>query len=315
MKIAFHSEQLGYRGTEVAMYDYAKYNEEILGNQSIIIAHSEPSKLSAYNKFKTRFKVELYDDFSNVDKICEKNKVDLFYITKSGENDKKICKSCKTAVHAVFPAKEPHGEVYAYISEWLSNLCYRGNMPYVPYMVEKNPENRNLRGTLGIPNDSFVFGYHGGADSFDIKFVQESVYECARKNKNTYFLFVGARPFCKNLPNIIHFPFTYDMSIKGMFINTCDAMIHARHRGETFGLAIAEFSCANKPVITYFDSRERQHIEILRDAGIYYSNKEQIDYIFENIKNIIDPKVNYDVYSERYSPRNVMNKFNEVFIK
>ncbi len=29
MKIAFHSEQLGYRGTEVAMYNYAKYNEEI----------------------------------------------------------------------------------------------------------------------------------------------------------------------------------------------------------------------------------------------------------------------------------------------
>ena len=30
-KIAFHTNQLGIRGTEVAVYQYAKYNEEILG--------------------------------------------------------------------------------------------------------------------------------------------------------------------------------------------------------------------------------------------------------------------------------------------
>ena len=30
--VAFHSNQLGIRGTEVALYDYARYNEEISGN-------------------------------------------------------------------------------------------------------------------------------------------------------------------------------------------------------------------------------------------------------------------------------------------
>ena len=29
-KIAFHTNQLSIRGTEVALYQYAKYNEEIL---------------------------------------------------------------------------------------------------------------------------------------------------------------------------------------------------------------------------------------------------------------------------------------------
>ena len=38
MKIAFHSNQLGVRGTEIALYDYAFYNREILGNDSIIIS-------------------------------------------------------------------------------------------------------------------------------------------------------------------------------------------------------------------------------------------------------------------------------------
>ncbi len=30
MKIAFHSNQLGLRGTDVALYDYAFYNREVL---------------------------------------------------------------------------------------------------------------------------------------------------------------------------------------------------------------------------------------------------------------------------------------------
>lgn len=37
MKIAFLSNKITMRGTEVAMYDYADYNESILGNNSVII--------------------------------------------------------------------------------------------------------------------------------------------------------------------------------------------------------------------------------------------------------------------------------------
>ena len=40
MNIVFHSNQLSLRGTEVAIYDYARYNEEYLGNNSIIFATS-----------------------------------------------------------------------------------------------------------------------------------------------------------------------------------------------------------------------------------------------------------------------------------
>ena len=37
-------------------------------------------------------------------------------------------------------------------------------------------------------------------------------------------------------------------------------MIHGRSDGETFGLAVAEFSVANKPVITYSESKDREHL-------------------------------------------------------
>ena len=31
--IAFFSNQLGLRGTEIRLYNYARYNEELLGNK------------------------------------------------------------------------------------------------------------------------------------------------------------------------------------------------------------------------------------------------------------------------------------------
>jgi len=36
--VAFHSNELNVRGTNVALYDYALYNEELLGNKSFIIS-------------------------------------------------------------------------------------------------------------------------------------------------------------------------------------------------------------------------------------------------------------------------------------
>ena len=47
------------------------------------------------------------------------------------------------------------------------------------------------------------------------------------------------------------------------FVNASDCMIHARARGETFGLAIAEFSIRNKPIIAYSNPPEKAHLDIL----------------------------------------------------
>ena len=120
-------------------------------------------------------------------------------------------------------------------------------------------------------------------------------------------------PFNYDLENIIFLPGTWILEEKSAFINSCDFMIHARIQGETFGCAIAEFSMENKPVITYRDSRERAHIEILREKGIYYSNKEELLEILDNIKNY----VKYDDYSQIYtqfSPEIIINKFKKIFL-
>ena len=58
MRIAFHSNQLSERGTEVALYDYAFFNEVGLGNESFIVS-SGRGDLSALDKFRRAVRTRL----------------------------------------------------------------------------------------------------------------------------------------------------------------------------------------------------------------------------------------------------------------
>jgi hypothetical protein len=77
--IGFLSNKLTLRGTEIAMYDYADYNETMLNNKSLIISrdynlikHVFDVSEEAYTKFKKRFTVEYYNSQKDIDNIVEK---------------------------------------------------------------------------------------------------------------------------------------------------------------------------------------------------------------------------------------------------
>ena len=121
-------------------------------------------------------------------------------------------------------------------------------------------------------------------------------------------------PFCEKKENIIFLTGSWDLQYKSNFIESCDAMLHARSNGETFGYSVAEFSMKNKPVITYKNSPEKSHIDILKERGIYYTNEEEVYDIIINLENYIK----YDDYSEIYkifSPEIIMDKFDKIFLK
>lgn len=307
MKIAFHSNQLGIRGTEVSLYDYALGNRDILKNESIIISDAN-SDLTTLDKFKSQFPVYLYNDFREVENIIQQEKIDAFYIQKAGFNDGKLVRNAKNLVHTVFKHNEPHGEVYAYISEWLSLEMSNRKFDFVPYMINLPNHDLNYRSAFGLEN-KLVFGWYGG-DNFEIPFARQAVIDIAKKRNDVVFLFMNSTPFA-NEPNIYFINSTYDLDEKVAFINTCDAMIHARERGETFGLAIAEFSSKNKPIITYRDSPERNHNMVLGDKGLYYSNYQEIYNILDTFT--VTPG-EYNCYQE-FTPERVMDKFNKVFLK
>lgn len=318
MRILFHSNQLGVRGTEVALYDYAFYNRELLGNESIIVS-DRSSDLSAIDKFKNEFDVVLYDDFNEVTKLVDDRKIDAVYYQKSGQWDGKIVPNAKNFVHNVFQFKQPHGDVYAYISKWLSNKM-GGDMPYVPYMVDilRFDHQMDYREHLGIPKDAIVFGYYGGPQSFSLDFARNAVVDVASKNKNIYFIFMNSEVFCDKLDNVIFLDSTTSIEDKIGLINSCDACIHARNGGESFGLTVAEFSSKNKPVITtgvcYGDILcDAAHIELLGEKAILYKGYSDLVEILTSFKDTVDLNKDWNAY-RNYSPSNVMEQFKNVFL-
>lgn len=312
--VAFLSNKLTLRGTEVAIYDYAHYNETLLGNKSIIITRDyEKIKYEfdvdnkAYDKFKERFDVLYYESQSDIDQIVLNNKVTHLFIIKSGTNDGLYSNHCTNIIHCVFDVSQQHGQVYTPIGETI-NQRYDTNYPVTPHIVTLPDCDENLRSSLGIPEHAIVFGRYGGKESFDIQYVQRVVSSIIQLRDDVYFLFMNTHPFYGH-KNIIHLPGTADMILKRKFINTCDALLHARERGETFGLTCGEFSICKKPVITYGGSIEREHLLILKDKAVIYNTQDEVETILQTFK-----KDKYDVSENGYmfyTPENVMEILNK----
>ena len=247
LKIAFIIETLLVRGTEVATFEYADYNEKILGNESFILFlnveqkqidfkkdHSPEVKETFVNRFGDHFiDCKTIDD---INYILGKENISIVYWLVSGNVDPRYTQMTKkTAIHAVFDFV-PQGYAFAAISNWLSisNPKYT-DIPVVPHIVHSPKDlSTTLHDKLQIPKDAVVFGRHGGYDTFDVSYAKEAVIELAQKHQNWYFLFLNTEKFCE-LSNVIFLEKTWDSDFKERFINTSDAMIHARTSGETLG--------------------------------------------------------------------------------
>lgn len=315
MKIAFHSNQLGLRGTDVALYEYAYYSRKYLGVDPIIVSDIN-ANLDAVEKFRAEFSVHLYNSFSEMNVLADKLKLDAVYYQKAGSMDGKLVSNVQNLVHAVFQFREPHGEKYAYISEWLAKKMQWEH--HVPYMVDitSHIHDVDLRESLGISKDKIVFGYHGGRDSFNIPWVKQSVIEVAQERSDCYFLFMNVDPFGTELSNIIFLEGTHDLSEKVAFINTCDVMLHARNGGESFGLSVAEFSSLNKPVLTTdwcsVHLNDLAHIEMLGQKALIYQ-PDTIKGILLNLQKSDIIGKDWNAYA-KYTPENVMSQFKQVFL-
>ena len=242
--------------------------------------------------------------FDEVDKYLTENNIEILYNIKNGTNDNKISKVANNVIHCVFTCSEPHGphgEVYAAISSSLTN--YNDNIPILPHIVDIPYHEDNMIKELNIPEEAVVFGRHGGKAQFDIKIVQDIIYNIAKSNPTIYFIFLNTYTFCEKLPNIIHLDTIIDTNLKRKFINTCDAMIWARSDGETFGLSIAEFSICNKPVIAA-NIRYDAHYKLLKNYGLWYSSTDElinhIKYIVTTDKKKLQKK-DWNAYRSKYN--------------
>ena len=313
VKIAFHDNCLCERGTTVSLYDYAYYNKHYLGNESIImyIGNDNRNVPEVLDKFKKEFKLRPYNNWqSEANEILKEEGCDILYMQKAGEWDGKMSNVCKNIIHCVFNTQYRHGDVYGRISD-----CFGQNYPVVNYMVNLPDINSNMRKELNIPDNAIVFGRHGGMTQFNINYVHQVVDKITDEFPNVYFLMVNTDKFCREKPNIIHHEKIIDLHKKVEFINTCDAMIHARQMGETFGAAVSEFSMRNKPIITCIGS-DNEHINILKDKCFIYNDPSSLYNIFKHFVSNINEIRNKDWNQyKNYTPEKIMDKFNELFIQ
>ena len=316
MNVAFWDNSLSERGTTIALFDYAYFNQTILKNNSYVFYNKNGSltKQPIVDKFRKHFTVHGVDSFEEVDEYLRQYNISHIYIIKKGEQDCLLSKVASNCIHCVFTCKEPHGDVYATVSRWVDGN--NGQYPVVPHMVSLPSfanHDEDMRQELNISKDAVVFGGYGGWHSFNISFVQKTVYQVAKSNPSIYFVFANFDKFCLELPNIIHLPTLYDSFQKVKFINTCDAMIWGRKIGESFGLAIAEFSSFNKPVIATKKVRDQAHVNFLEDKGIWYKNRFDLKKILLTFDRDDVRSKDWNAYRD-YTPEKVMKIFKEIFL-
>jgi len=293
MRLGFLNQQIDERGTWQT-YLYAKHVQRILGHSVVILFPSDPylyghsiwtrvtrtwaCRLSARRKAAVRcYDAKIADRITRdgvpiVETRLDANfgDFDAIYHQKYGMNDGFRPRSTRYCVHAVFDASQPHGDRFAAVSSWLGR---KHNVPFVPHIVEVADDSQNLRRELNIPSDAVVLGRFGGRNTFDIPWTWEAIANLLKARQSVYFLFANTDVKIQH-ERVISLPTIYDGEIslevqKRRFINTCDVMLHVRERGETFGIAVGEFAVCGKPVLTYGKSRERSHIEMLRQPALY----------------------------------------------
>lgn len=317
MRWLLHTDSLNLRGTAVAVKDYCQGLLE-LGHEVIVAycrAHPE-NDAGVVTTMSQMVELLPYENFAELERNANKRGIERAYFIKSGERDDKCFSSIYSCIHAVFPTdvREVHGDAFAFVSEWLSLEFSNGMVPWVPHVVSLPSVEGCLRGKLNIPSSALVFGGMGGSESFDIEFVRRVIVECVEIRSDLYFLFLNIKPFTSH-ERIRFLPGDNNILRKVRFIQTCDAMIHARGLGETFGLSVAEFSSKNKPVVTYAFSPQAAHIHMLGDSAITYHGSRELREIFLSwtVNDFLARGI--DRYSGNFTPSKVMEIFTRVFVE
>lgn len=334
MNVGFLENHLSVRGTSVSLYEYAHFNESMLNNKSFVITRKfgtcfdEDETFDVHEKFSKRFNERFlyYSDKESIQKIIDDNNIKVLYIIKSGQKDELMdFKNCRTIIHCVFTTRDPHGDFYCCISPWL-NLINQTKISIFPHMISLTKEhitqfttenvdvNANLRKELNIPEDAYVIGRYGGFNQFDVQFVHQVINEISNSTeKKLFFLFMNTKEFNCNKTKCKFLDSNVDMYYKLKFVNTCNALLHARRDGETFGLTIGEFAVNDKQIIT-LDTNQggyaKNHFMFLGPKCHKFKTPDELKkLLLELPNNEIDMKENG---YKQFLPENVMKFFGSV---
>lgn len=323
MIVGFHLDEFSLRGVTVATVAYAKAWSEILGNKSILIKYDNDSnQRKEINKawHSENLAIIRYNSKNQLDSIVRSAGIEALYILCSGQKEERFSNlRVPIWIHAVFPSriKDIHGRRYACISEWLTKESFNKRIPYVPHIVNSSEVRKSKeawREENKIKSDAIVIGSLGGRDSFDLKLAQIRLFNALQCNKNLYFIALNHRKFI-NHERALFLPGTDDQEIKSGFINSCNAMLHGRAQGETFGLACAESAAAGKTILEWEHEPERHHLEHFCQKKLRYTTAKELSKKIRafNPEEWNQPEIKKTV--QEFDSKKVANLFEQVFAK
>jgi len=227
MRIGFQAGTLNERGMSVALHDYAHGVQDRLGHEAFVFysaAKSDPSVVEKFSRSLTTVPIKPGEDAR---RISEPLRLDFCYYIREGRTGPLDIAADRSGVHAVFRHFEPHGDVYAYVSQWLADWMTDGLAPAVPHIVDLPTPMGTLRDELSIPVDAHVIGRYGGFDQFNLPIAHKAVEEALQRRSNLWFLFVNTEQFIDH-PRVLFLPPIIRPEEKARFIATCDAGLNAR---------------------------------------------------------------------------------------
>jgi hypothetical protein len=291
MKILLHDNKLDERGTTGSLVQYALALHEKGHEVTVSYQKTLENNSAVVANISNLFPLLPYGEFSQI-RTLPRGTFDVAYFIKNGKDDGKIFANIPSGVHAVFQYFEPHGDSYAYVSEWLASSVrskaiiksiIEGKfqvardafkvLPWVPHIVALPKPNDNLRDFLRIPQKAILGIRIGGFDTFDVEFVQDEVLRLVNSDKNAYFLFVNTKVFARH-PQIIHLPQVLDNQFKANLLHTADFFLHARSNGESFGLSILEAMQVGTPVLSWIGGTDRNHTKTLTQESLFKNGRD-----------------------------------------
>lgn len=314
----WHTNQLHARGTTWAVYDYAFEAQKRWGWTSYV-TYIEGNVVPEIGRYFERVFPGRVIPLPNNDKMWEFTadlvsrvgaKLHYTLLSSNHPNNKLSVDSSVVQVrHCVFDGRALPGTVACRISGRvpLSDGATEETVPVIPHMVRHFADTGpNLRKELGIPTSATVFGTLCGPRCFGVPFVRDVLKRVVREHDNIWFVIATIEPFDEH-PHIICLPPILSRERASHLIWTSDAMLHARDNGETFGLAVAEFSQHNRPVITTTMNNQAQ-LKLLGDKGIRYSSADELFRLLTTFDRKSAKGGDWRAYAD-YLPEPVMQRF------
>lgn len=268
-------------------------------------------------------------DFWN---IFDETKYDILQIATGGnpEYPFNVMKSIKIIekVHSTYSNRMERVKRSILISQWqadqwkinggdISKATIIPNIVYVPEGI-----NEDLRDSLNIPKDAFVYGFHQAERPGMFHSISLDAFNIIQHSNNFFIIMGGDKQYqeyvlSRGIKNVFFVNFSDKVENIHKFLNTLNVFAHARSDGEVCSCSIIEALSHGLPVLSH-PGINMGHIEQIGNCGIVTTSVEEYAQEMKRLENNKDyltekSSIAFNQYKTKYDYRNIEQRFLDVY--